>query len=359
MRAAQCENCGQLVFFENSLCLHCTSPLGFDVPTLEIVTLIGDRAGAQRCANLEIASCNWLVEQEGEEYCLSCRLTSERPNDDDAEGLERYRDAEFAKRRVLRQLLTLRFPVDEKTLDFKLKNSDIEPVMTGHADGTVTLDLAESDDARRVERREQLGEPYRTLVGHFRHELGHYYQDILLNTEQKWDGCRAMFGDERESYQDALDRHYENGPPADWPERFVSAYATMHPWEDWAETFAHYLHIRAVLETAADFGVSVQGPSAVQNDDDAHTEFEAAPQFGASDRSFDEIWDDWLPLTYALNQINRAMGKDDLYPFTLAQPAIDKLTYMHLLVRAQKNERELAETAAAATAAAPHETDAT
>ena len=350
MRAARCDNCGQLVFFENSLCLNCESPLGFDVPTLEVLTLIGELADAPRCANLGVASCNWLVEKEGEELCLSCRLTTVRPDDDDAEGLERYRVAEIAKRRVLRQLLTLGFPVEEGKLDFELKNSDSEPVMTGHADGTVTLDLAESNDARRVALQEQLGEPYRTLVGHFRHELGHFYQDVLLNSEPKWDGCRAMFGDERESYQDALDRHYENGPPADWRDRFVSAYATMHPWEDWAETFAHYLHIRDVLETAADFGVRVDGPSAVNPDGEAD-EFESSPQLGASDRSFDEIVEDWLPLTYALNQINRAMGKDDLYPFALSQPVIDKLTYMHLLVKAQKNERELAETAGQAESA--------
>jgi hypothetical protein len=156
-----------------------------------------------------------------------------------------------------------------------------------------------------------------------------------------------MFGDERESYEEALERHYENGPPSDWHDRFVSAYATMHPWEDWAETFAHYLHIRAVLETSADFGVSVEGPRSVNADGD-RDEFEASPQFGASDRSFDEIWGNWLPLTYALNQINRAMGKEDLYPFVLSQPAVDKLTYMHLLVRAQKNENELAQTAAGA-----------
>ncbi len=345
MRAARCENCGQMVFFENSLCLNCESPLGFDVPSLELLTLIGDRVDAARCGNLHLAGCNWLVEKDGEELCLSCRLTTARPEDDDEEGLVRYKLAEIAKRRVIRQLLTLGFPVEEGKLDFKLKNSSAhEPVMTGHGDGTVTLDLAESDDARRVARRDQLGEPYRTLVGHFRHELGHYYQDILLNTEQKWEHCRAMFGDERDSYQDALDHHYENGPPSNWHDSFVSAYATMHPWEDWAETFAHYLHIRAVLETAADFGVSVEGPTAVNPDGD-HDEFESSPQFGASDRSFDEIMDNWLPLTYALNQINRAMGKDDLYPFALSQPAIDKLTFMHLLVRAMKNENELAATA--------------
>lgn len=348
MRAARCENCSQLVFFENSLCLHCESPIGFDVPTLEIVTLIGDLEDAPRCANIDLAGCNWLVEKDDEELCLSCRMTSVRPEKDDTEGLVRYHAAEIAKRRVIRQLLTLGFPVDEDKIDFKLENStDEKPVMTGHDNGTITLDLAESDDARRTARREQLGEPYRTLVGHFRHELGHYYQDILLNTEQKWDGCRAMFGDERDSYEDALERHYKEGPPKDWHDNFVSAYATMHPWEDWAETFAHYLHIRAVLETSADFGVSVEGPRSVNADGD-RDEFEASPQFGASDRSFGEIWDNWLPLTYALNQINRAMGKEDLYPFVLAQPAVDKLTYMHLLVRAQKNENELAETAAGA-----------
>ncbi|MEH3055330.1 MAG: putative zinc-binding metallopeptidase [Patulibacter minatonensis] len=233
-----------------------------------------------------------------------------RPADDDLPGLERYADAESAKRRVLYQLLDLGLPVNDDTLDFELKNSESEPVMTGHADGTVTLDLAEADDAQRTQRRSELGEPYRTLVGHFRHELGHYYQGIILTTERDWERCRAVFGDERESYQEALDRHYENGAREDWPDAFVSAYATMHPWEDWAETFAHYLHIRDTLETAADFGLSVRGPQAAEGDEG----FVATPEDADPRGAFGALLEDWIPLTYALNQINRSMGRGDPLP---------------------------------------------
>ena len=123
-------------------------------------------------------------------------------------------------------------------------------MVTGHADGVITLDLAESDDVHRERRRAELGEPYRTLLGHFRHEIGHYYWPILVERAGALERCRALFGDERADYGEALERHYADGPPADWAERHVSAYATMHPWEDWAETFAHYLHIRDTLQTA-------------------------------------------------------------------------------------------------------------
>ena len=95
------------------------------------------------------------------------------------------------------------------------------------------------------------------MLGHLRHEIGHYYQPLLVTD---WERCRELFGDDREDYGAAMERHYASGPPADWPERFVSAYATMHPWEDWAETFAHYLHIRDVLQTAVAYGVTVSGP---------------------------------------------------------------------------------------------------
>ncbi len=331
MRAFRCGNCGQLVFFENSLCLRCQTPLGFQPSTLEIVALIGDRAGDVRCANLELAECNWLVEDEGEELCRSCTVTTVRPRDDDPEGLKNFASAEASKRRVLYQLLDIGLPVDENTLSFELRSSTSEPVTTGHADGVVTLDLAESDDANREARREQLGEAYRTMLGHFRHELGHYYQDILLVDDAAWDACRAVFGDEREDYQAAMDHHYENGPPADWEDRFVSAYATMHPWEDWAETFAHYLHIRDTLQTAADFGMRVDGP---QVTDDHVREFKAAPHPEVGERGFREMLDNWIPLTYALNQVNRSMGNDDLYPFALGEPVIEKLSFMHDCVHA-------------------------
>jgi hypothetical protein len=189
----------------------------------------------------------------------------------------------------------------------------------------ITIDLAESDDARRERRRQQLAEPYRTMLGHLRHELGHYFQPFLVPGEQGWERCRALFGDERDDYDAALEHHYARGTPTEWEERFVSAYATMHPWEDWAETFAHYLHIRDTLQTATEYGVTVHGPRAVTAD----RSLKANPQPHAGERSFSELLENWLPLTYALNAVNRSMGRDDLYPFTLAPPVIDKLSFVH------------------------------
>ena len=342
MRAFRCSNCDQLLFFENSKCLNCESELGFIPSTLQLVRL-EENPQLPRCSNTFVARCNWLVE-DGEEQCLSCRTTTVRPGDDDTVGLERYAEAEGAKRHVLYQLLDIGLPIDDDTLDFELKSSKTEPVMTGHASGTVTLDLAEADDAQRVQRRDELGEPYRTLLGHFRHELGHYYQEVLLTTERDWERCRAVFGDERESYQDALDRHYASGPPADWRDHFVSAYATMHPWEDWAETFAHYLHIRDTLQTAANFGLQIIGPNPGYGDD----EFESYPDEKNAHRSFDAMFTNWLPLTYALNQINRSMGRPDLYPFALSQPAVDKLAFMHTIINAATNSRNIEATRASA-----------
>jgi hypothetical protein len=329
MRSFACGHCGHLVFFENTICLNCSTPLGFDPERLEVVALEGDAALAlYRCANLALAACNWMVRDEGA-LCRSCQLTRTRPHDCDDAGLAAFARAEGAKRRAVMQLLELGLPgIEPGLLAFDLLSSEHEPVATGHADGVITIDLAESDDARREARRAELGEPYRTMLGHLRHELSHYLQTQLVDGDGAWEACRAMFGDEREDYQKALERHYASGPPADWPERFVSAYATMHPWEDWAETVAHYLHIRDTLDTAAEFGVSVSGPRAVAFD----RSLKANPQPEAGERGFAEVLDNWLPLTYALNAVNRSMGRDDLYPFTLAPAVIEKLEFVHALI---------------------------
>jgi hypothetical protein len=321
VRAFTCGSCGQLVFFENSACLRCGAELGFDWPRRELLTLpIGGGAHA-RCANVDLVGCNWLVDAEGD-LCASCLLTRRRPSDADAEAIEQWRVAEEAKRRLLFELGELGLPIEgwrerEGGLAFELLSSRAEHVTTGHASGVITLDLAESDDAHREQMREQLGEPYRTVLGHFRHEVGHYYWPLLVPDGAVRDRYRALFGDERDDYGAALERHYAEGPPADWPQRFVSAYAAMHAWEDWAETFAHHLHIWDTLQTAADYGVRVH---------------DTAPAVGRGD--FRALLEDWLPLTYALNAINRSMGRDDLYPFVLAEPVVDKLAFVHEVVAA-------------------------
>jgi hypothetical protein len=309
MRAFTCPTCHRLVFFENTACLSCGTELGFDAAARTIVAA----AGRPRCTNLGLAGCNWLVEREGT-LCAACALTRTRPAGDDPAGLEAFREAEFAKRRLLFELAELRLPTEG--LAFDLLSSTSEPVTTGHAAGLITLDLAEADDAHREAMRAQLGEPYRTVLGHFRHEVGHFLFDALATDRER---ARALFGDEREDYQAALERHYEQGPPADWGERHVSAYATMHPSEDWAETVAHYLHLFDTLQTAHAHGVRVAGET--------------------DDGGFRGLLVDWLALTVALNAVNRSMGQHDLYPFTLADPVVEKLAFVHDAIAAHRSAR--------------------
>ncbi|MEO8968074.1 MAG: putative zinc-binding metallopeptidase [Solirubrobacteraceae bacterium] len=331
MRSFACGHCGHLVFFENTQCLSCSTALGFVPDERSVVALEGGRAKSlYRCANAELARCNWMVSVPGR-LCRACELTRTRPGDHDLDGLARFAAAEQDKRRVVMQLLELNLPgVTPASLRFDLLSSAQQPVATGHADGLITIDLAESDDARREARRLELGEPYRTMLGHLRHELGHYFQPLIISGDEAWTACRALFDDERDDYAQALERHYQNGPPSGWEEHHVSAYATMHPWEDWAETFAHYLHIRDTLETAGEFGIIVTGPRAVSHD----ASLRAVPRPDAGDDgAFEALLAEWLPLTYALNAVNRSMGSDDLYPFTLAQPVIEKLDFVHRRVR--------------------------
>jgi hypothetical protein len=337
MRAFTCGHCGQLVFFENSLCLRCATPLGFAPWALELVTRDDghpDSVGLVQCSNAGSAQCNWMLEPtDPGPLCRSCRLTRTRPSDADAEGLEQFAAAEAAKRRLLFQLLDLGLAFESGGLQFDLLTSRAGPVVTGHNDGVITIDLAESDDARREQRRAELDEPYRTLLGHFRHEVGHFFWPPLV--EHADDGgdalarFRELFGDERADYAAALERHYAVGAPADWNERHVSTYATSHPWEDWAETFAHYLHIRDTLQTAAAFRLFVGGPR--EADDPGLV---AAPAAEPKRPPFATLVGDWLPLTYALNAVNRSMGRGDLYPFTLAPTVIEKLSFVHERVSA-------------------------
>jgi len=341
VRSFACDVCGRLVFFENSACVHCGSALAFSRELERVVALdgsgrfLGPRATSQRvCANLDLAGCTWLVDDVGEPaLCDCCRLTRTRPADDDVVGLRAFARTEAAKRRLVFQLDTLRLPVVGRDVDpehglaFDLLSSATQPVVTGHDDGLITIDLAEGDDGYREAVRVRLDEPYRTLLGHLRHEVGHYYWGVLVR-EERLAEFRAIFGDERADYAAALADYYA-APPGEWGTGFVSGYATAHPWEDWAETFAHYLHIRDTLQTASAYGLWVGGPDApVRPDPDVA--LAALPSEEAD--TIEDVLAMWLPLTYALNQVNRSMGREDLYPFVLAPPVVDKLGYVHRLV---------------------------
>jgi hypothetical protein len=332
VRAFSCPSCGRLVTFESSHCLHCDQELGFDWAARQIAAMA---PGRRRCANARIAGCNGLVSDDGMQ-CASCAMTRTRPADGDLAGLGGFARAEAAKRRLLFELAELGLGVvswreqEQGGLAFDLLSSAEAPVSTGHADGVITLDLNETDAVEREARRRQLGEPYRTVLGHLRHEIAHYYQPILApEATLARDACRRVFGDDRADYQQAIDRHYAEGPPDDWEARFVSAYATMHPWEDWAETFAHYLHIRDTLQTAEAYGVRVDGPQVATTDP---APLRSDPRAAAP--SLDGLLGAWLPLTYALNAINRSMGAEDLYPFVLPPAVQQKLAFIDGCVRA-------------------------
>ena len=336
MRDFTCPNCGQRLAFENSVCLNCHSALGFSLDDMALLVIApgpeSEHAGAvdesryQLCANLHLAECNWLVEKGPVPLlCTSCVLTTVRPNDGDAKAMAAFAAAEKAKRRLIAELHELKLPIigrDEDPdygLAFELLSSENEKVFTGHDNGLITLDLAEGDDVHREQLRINMAEPYRTLLGHFRHEIGHYYFYRLVGTSaDHTQRFTELFGDPNLDYQAALDRHYGEGAPAGWEENFVSSYATMHPAEDWAVTFAHYLLSRDTLDTSAAFGFAPAGATFQQR------------TLGPS--GFDTIIDLWLPLAWALNMENRSMGKDDLYPFVLPPPVLEKMRFIHEVI---------------------------
>ncbi len=278
-----------------------------------------------RCANFELAGCNWLASIDSAVgLCTSCALTRTRPADDDPEALPAFALAEAAKRRLVAELSELGLPIQPKSdvgsrgLCFDLLSSSHERISTGHLDGVITLDLAEGDDLHREQVRLSMDEPYRTVLGHFRHEIGHYFFRVLVVGDAAEAECASLFGNPNADYQAALDHHYAEGPPPDWSETFVSAYASMHPAEDWAETFAHYLHIRSTLDTAAAFGFAPAAASVAST----------IP----GEVGFDHIIDLWLPLAWSLNMVNRTMGHPDLYPFVLPPKSLSKLHLVHRLV---------------------------
>jgi hypothetical protein len=349
MKLFKCQSCGQLLHFENHTCERCGHALGFlpAAGTLSALepdgpnwrALAAEGRAYRFCTNAEHGTCNWLVPAESEEtFCRACRHNGVIPDLTVPAHLQAWRLIEFAKHRLFYTLLQLRLPLQTRAEDPEhglvfefLADPAVKgapKVMTGHDNGLITIALPEADDVEREKRRKAMGEPYRTLLGHFRHEIGHHYWDLLVRDGGQLEACRAVFGDDSQDYGAALQRHYQEGPPADWQQSFVSTYATTHPWEDFAETWAHYLHIIDTIEMARAFGVRVNprldDTGALQADIDVNP-------YKAGD--IQRIVDDWLPLTFALNGINRCMGQPDLYPFILTPPVIGKLGFIHDLVQ--------------------------
>jgi hypothetical protein len=350
VKTFHCSACQALVFFENTRCLNCGHVLAFSPTRMSMVALTpeadelwsapqesGDQQRFRLCANYSgHAVCNWaLLADDPGTLCRSCTLTHTVPDLDVAGSQEAWGKLETAKRRLVYALLTLDLPVQSKTenpnagVEFQFlsdtvkENGDRARVLTGHDDGLITINVAEADDIYRETMRKTHHEPYRTLLGHFRHEIGHYYWDRLVADSERLAGFRELFGDERTDYQAALKVHYEKGAPPNWAEQFISEYASTHPWEDWAESWAHVMHMVDALETIHAVGLSVHP----RRPDEPALQVPAKP---AQERvaDFDQLLDEWMALTYVLNNLTRGLGLADAYPFVISPRVVEKLRFV-------------------------------
>jgi hypothetical protein len=349
MKTFHCSHCQNLIFFENVRCLNCERSLAF-LPDRGLMAALtqspdglwrSDLQGAESqgyrlCGNYDrVSVCNWVVPaDEPQEFCRSCRLNQVIPDLSTEHNAIAWFRLEVAKRRMLYTLLGLGLPVIPKSEDavqglaFEFledySDGDAKRVLTGHDNGLITLNIAEADDVHRERERTLQKEPYRTLLGHFRHEIGHYFWDRLIANGPLLEDFRAAFGDERADYQAALQRHYRDGPPPQWERSFISAYATMHPWEDWAESWAHYMHMVDALETAGATGLALRP----KRSDEPSMQTPPDP-LNPRQRDFDPMIESWLSLTYVLNNLSRGLGLPDSYPFVLSSAAISKLRFIH------------------------------
>lgn len=348
MRNFQCDHCGRRVFYGNLGCSACGAELGF-VPAALGFAAYRAEAGDWRalgplggglvpCANRAVHGCNWMIAAGGPALCDGCATTDATPELQAPAERGRWRRLEGAKRRLFYSLLVLRLPAPARAADpahgllFRFladgaAPADARRIVTGHAAGVITINLAEADDAFREQVRTQMREPYRTLLGHFRHEVGHYYWDRLIAGSRWIEPWRALFGDERADYAAALRTHYAT-PPPDWSRRHVSAYASAHPWEDWAECWAHYLHIHDGLETAAAWGLQLARALPEGNP--------VRPTALAPDMATiaDALVEQWLPVSQFINAMDRSLGTPDSYPFTLPTPVLEKLEFIHRVIGA-------------------------
>ncbi|AGX88024.1 zinc-binding metallopeptidase family protein [Candidatus Symbiobacter mobilis] len=351
MKRFHCD-CGNEIFFENRFCNVCNNSLGF-VPKQQLFINPFTQTGYRFCSNYESLQCNWLIhESDSNPQCIACRLTRIVPNLNKENNWRRWEKLEVTKRRAFYTLLRLHLAIPDRILlpqqpkngqsqngqshnaqstsqlhseslsllfDFledQRSNPDsaLDFVYTGHANGVVTINVAEADDSYRIATQQCMHEPYRTLLGHFRHELGHYYWSVVVKQDATLHAFRELFGDERADYAKTMQQFYTLGASGDWQNRYISAYASSHPLEDWAETWAHYLHISDTLETACSFGL-------LPSDEIMGT--------------FHRWLSAWMRFSVTFNALNRSMGMDDPYPFVIGDMVKRKLQFINCLVKGE------------------------
>jgi hypothetical protein len=349
MRNFECSRCHNKVYFESVACLKCGATLGFDAQAMVMVAFEPaatpkpvakvptgktkrTRRGQQYCSNAAHGVCNWLAPQDGPERCLACQMNRTIPNLSEPGNLAAWSDLERAKKRLVYGLLRFRLPLavtspaahEKGPLTFDFARNTV----TGHRDGVITIDVLEADAVERERQRQRFGEPYRALLGHLRHESGHFYWAVLVEAAGQLEEFRRLFGDERQDYAVALARHHARSP-SNWQGTHVTAYASAHPWEDWAETWAHYLHLVDAVDTAEAEGMEPRASGFSLS-----TIFTNKKPDVYADATFAALMERWTPLAIGLNSLNRSMGHADFYPFIIPPPVVDKLAFVHRAVRA-------------------------
>ncbi|RNI27155.1 hypothetical protein EFA69_13375 [Rufibacter immobilis] len=342
--------CGNKLFFENSLCVCCNREVAWCEVCEGMHAIEPDGHGGYVCTNPECRSavvkcynysafnvCNRVVANKGQtqqaqSLCRYCQLTETIPDLSVDHNMTKWYKLEVAKRRLLYLLDSIGLPYGSKRENFELPLSfdfkeDVQPttlgwlkigneekVYTGHADGKITINVREADSVEREKLRVEMNETHRTLIGHFRHEIGHYYWQLLVQNKDE-EAFKAIFGDhENPSYSDAMSQYYQNGPKAYWANSYISAYATMHPWEDFAETWGTYLDMIAVLDTAD------------------NADLLELPQEDLIANQLDTMLQRYADLSLKVNEVNRSLGLPDLLPETFSKPVVQKLHYIHRLV---------------------------
>lgn len=337
--------CGASVGFEHTQCNLCGARLAYDVNKQRMRSLseFGDQ---WRCLdNSELRNfcvngnqygvCNWLAEPECEHgFCFACGFNRTIPNQSLAGNQQRWHVLERAKKRLFVTLLQLDLPLQNGwrapdkglLLDF-IEDQRSQPdhypetfVSTGYAAGVITINTLEADDIQRMAVRRAMNEPYRTVLGHMRHESGHYYWGWVLQHADLVKEVERLFGNMQGHYDEAIDAYYKNGAKANWQNRYISAYASAHPVEDWAETWGHYLHIYDALDTAYAHGQISQCPGEL---------------------TMAQRLQHWCDISVVLNELNRSIGLDDAYPFLIGPVVQDKLALIDKVVVALRQTPQL------------------